>query len=462
MFAFVLPLVPPASSQPQALLAEGVGPWTSLVRLVQRAPLPATASATAIVGAVVTGIMFVAYLGALRAASALPTGRRPLTAVVAVALLIALPAVLMFPGGGSHDVYMYVLYARVLTVHHANPYTTPPSTFPADPHLWLGDWASATTYYGPVWTLLCAALQRYVSDDIVLSVMAIRVLLFAAHLGNMILIWLVAATTRPERQLPSLVFYAWNPVTLLAASSHLDTVMTLFVLGGALLYAKGRHSLGVEALVAATMTKITVAPLLLVDVLLLWRHRLLHRPWWTVVAAGVLIYALVLPFIVGVGPTGPVESPPGQATLVTQIMGFVRHAVGVRFALFTPPLAALVGWMVWRDTGEVSGLVSTWTLILAWFLLWLNPVSASWYAVALVAVASLTPSARLRAVAIALCASALLLEAIAVEDLPRWLLRAIRWGPPLLVAAWAYGDDLRRLLVQLGRRPRRPRLIEAA
>jgi hypothetical protein len=107
-------------------------------------------------------------------------------------------------------------------------------------------------------------------------------------------------------------------------------------------------------------------------------------------------------------------------------------------------------------------LVSTWTLILAWFLLWLNPVSASWYAVALVAVASLTPSARLRAVAIALCASALLLEAIAVEDLPRWLLRAIRWGPPLLVAAWAYGDDLRRLLVQLGRRPRRPRLIEAA
>src|SRR2546421_3525718 len=48
-------------------------------------------------------------------------------AVLVQALPLAAPLLL------SRDAYLYWAYARVVTVHHANPYRTVPAAFPADP-----------------------------------------------------------------------------------------------------------------------------------------------------------------------------------------------------------------------------------------------------------------------------------------------------------------------------------------
>ena len=46
-----------------------------------------------------------------------------------VTLVLFLTSFLAPLNYGTGDVYMYILYARVSTVHHANPYTIPPAAF---------------------------------------------------------------------------------------------------------------------------------------------------------------------------------------------------------------------------------------------------------------------------------------------------------------------------------------------
>ena len=59
----------------------------------------------------------------------------------------------------SLDVFSYVSYARLETVHGLNPYENPPSSVPGDPAVpFVADFRDQVSVYGPLFTLLSLPL----------------------------------------------------------------------------------------------------------------------------------------------------------------------------------------------------------------------------------------------------------------------------------------------------------------
>ena len=72
--------------------------------------------------------------------------------VAVVVQVIALAAPLLL----SKDVYLYWAEARILAVHHANPYRATPSDYPGDPaHAYVSEiWLTEKEPYGTAWSAL--------------------------------------------------------------------------------------------------------------------------------------------------------------------------------------------------------------------------------------------------------------------------------------------------------------------
>src|SRR5207237_9325678 len=96
-------------------------------------------------------VSFVLYgLGAYLARSGrLRLGVSLVVAVTVQAVPLAAPLLL------SKDAYLYWGEARVLTVHHANPYRATPADYPADPAFpYVSEsWRAQPTPYGPAWEI---------------------------------------------------------------------------------------------------------------------------------------------------------------------------------------------------------------------------------------------------------------------------------------------------------------------
>ena len=72
--------------------------------------------------------------------------------VAAGALLVV--AVVIAPVG--HDIWSYAMYGRIVSVHHASPYTHVPADYPHDPLLHLVGWRRTPSVYGPGFVGLAA------------------------------------------------------------------------------------------------------------------------------------------------------------------------------------------------------------------------------------------------------------------------------------------------------------------
>ena len=85
------------------------------------------------------------------------------------------------------DIFNYINYGRMEVVHHLNPYTTYPILEPhGDPSYALSNWHQLLSPYGPLFTLLTFAL---VPLGVAASFWAIKVVLVAASLGTILLVW---------------------------------------------------------------------------------------------------------------------------------------------------------------------------------------------------------------------------------------------------------------------------------
>ncbi|MCU1460121.1 MAG: hypothetical protein JWO37_196 [Acidimicrobiales bacterium] len=71
------------------------------------------------------------------------------------------------PPAGSRDIWSYVMYGRILAVHHTNPYRTPPSAFSHDRFLAhvAPAWRSTRSVYGPGFSLLSGAIARIAGNS---------------------------------------------------------------------------------------------------------------------------------------------------------------------------------------------------------------------------------------------------------------------------------------------------------
>ena len=172
---------------------------------------------------------------------------------VAGALLVALAV--LAPPAGSHDLWSYAAYGRLLSVHHASPFTHVPADFPHDPllHLVARGWRQTGSVYGPGFVGLSAAGTAVTGP----SELATR--LFFQLVAALALVFIVFIVWRRTRSPVALAFVVLNPALILAVNGgHNDLLVGLALLGGTLLLEDGRPRRAGLVLAAGALVKLVL------------------------------------------------------------------------------------------------------------------------------------------------------------------------------------------------------------
>lgn len=194
---------------------------------------------------------FAAYLGVL--ASAPRLDRRAVwgAIVILLATFACLPPLL------SHDVYSYVVYARLGVLHGLDPYVHAPAAAPGDPAFAHVAWADTTSAYGPLFTLGSYPLAW---TSVGLAVHLLKAAAALAVLGAAILVARLAPG-RGVDPLRAAVFVALNPLVLVhtVGGPHNDAFAVLLTTLGVAGVLAAREASAGAALLAAIAVKASAA-----------------------------------------------------------------------------------------------------------------------------------------------------------------------------------------------------------
>lgn len=238
-----------------------------LADLYKLAPSPAAGLAYALL----LLLLFAACWGA----AAQPPARLRVAHVLALGALLALPAIPVYPIN-ANDIFRYWLRGRVTAVHGANPYLVAPAAYPDDPFAALGgEWATATSPYGPLWELVDALVVFAVGERLLAGLLLFKLIGWLALIAAG---WVLAQTadTHAERVRRALL-WTWNPalVLMFVVDAHNDGVMLLWLLLG--VWVGRRHALaGIWLMAVGALIK----PIGLLPALLYGAAALRAAPTW--------------------------------------------------------------------------------------------------------------------------------------------------------------------------------------
>jgi hypothetical protein len=325
------------------------------------------------------GGLYVSYLLAL-------AGVGSLRARWLVAVIVAVHVVLLLsPPLSLTDVFNYINYGRMGVVHHLNPYVDVPFSGPhTDPAYAFSNWHHLLSPYGPLFTLITYAL---VPLGVPASFWMLKVLLVAASLGTLAIVWSCAKALGRDPRLPSAIC-GLNPLVLVygLGGDHSDALMVL-ALTAALLAMLTRRELA-GGMLLATSLALKASAIVAIPVLLAGAPRKLRALAGCAGAAVVLAAASYAAF----GPHIP--DIVGQSKFVASIsipnllglaLGLQGETDGLRTILGGVLAAVVVGASIqaWRG-GEVTtaagvavfaSLVAL-AWVLPWYLLLLLPFAA--------------------------------------------------------------------------------------
>ncbi len=212
------------------------------------------------------GVAFGAY-----AALFSPRVRRGLTApsvLAAIALLVAVAVVT--PPRGSHDVWSYAMYGRILSVHHGNPFTQVPAAFPHDPllHLVGMGWRHTASVYGPGFVALAGIVTSAAGSSPLATRLLFQLVEALALAGVLALVW------RRTRSAAALAFVGLNPLVLVVVNGgHNDLLAGLALLAGTLLLVERRPRLAGFVLALGALVKLVLLLPIVALVVWAWRRR---------------------------------------------------------------------------------------------------------------------------------------------------------------------------------------------
>ena len=338
-------------------------------------------------------VAFVAYLGAIKSISA----ELPWRLVLAVTALILMVLVFLPPLYAT-DVFYYAISGQISGGFHANPYLQPPASFPNSPLLPFNYWIDITTPYGPVWTLIAAAMAFLASADPFWTTILFKTLGALAVLVGAFFIYTVLKNTRPKTAAKGTLLFLWNPVVLLEGigNAHNDILITALVLVAAWMLMSRKRVLGFIALLLATWVKYLTAPLAAFDLLVRLRSRRWKEFAILLVLGAVLTLMLWLPFWTGFGTlsslvaestrglSGPI---PFTLALLSRFLPFLQPALpALALTITVAALFAAVFWGIkhiwgmWRAGPAYSPLaeVTAWGTIAALIPL-LLPRAHPWF-----------------------------------------------------------------------------------
>lgn len=316
--------------------------------------------------------------------------------VVAIGALLVL-AVTQWPAG-SHDIWSYTMYGRMVSQYGVSPYSHVPRDFPTDPflHLVSPGWRNTPSVYGPVFVAFSTAATFVAGSSVLLARLFQQV---SAALAVSVALGLIWWRTR---RAAALMLVGLNPLVIVSVvnGGHNDALVGLAVLGAALLAERDRPAAAGAVLAVGALVKITA--LLALPALAVWlfvRHG--RRAASSVVGGGVaatlLGYALAGPSAISalnanhrlmsrasVWQVGRTIAGLNGRTHLFGLMGATWLAVfGLGAVGLTGTLALLVAW--WRrhdsELGVVVALAVTTYLIaglyvLPWYGMWMLPAAA--------------------------------------------------------------------------------------
>jgi hypothetical protein len=308
----------------------------------------------------------------------------PLVLVLTTSALLALVAVAR-PPQGSHDLWSYAMYGRILVRFHRNPYVTLPAAFPGDPilrHVSVG-WRHTASMYAPGFTILCGAIGSVTRS----SALATRLVFQGLSAAGFVLCSALLAHSGAQRWV--VVAIALNPLLLVTVvnGGHIDPVIAALILLAAT--AASRQRLLASALLLGAAVSIKLVVVLPAAALIAWTAR--HRG----PRAGALTAVGALgPSFVGVVAFGgrkclrPLISGSHQFTRAS-MWALLRHlpVLGAHMNLAAlAAVAAVTAALVWASIDLPSpfdavaagavGYALAAAYVLPWYLIWGLPAAA--------------------------------------------------------------------------------------
>ncbi len=186
-----------------------------------------------------------------------PEQARRMRITIAVILgLLAISMVWLYPIGDG-DVFDYIMRARITAVYGANPFAITPAIFSFDPFYHYVGWPGYTSSYGPLWELLAALISRLSGNGFLANLLGFKLLSLVFYAGSTVLVALILKHVAPQRVLPGVVLFAWNPLTIYEGlgNFHNDIVMVFFLLLGIYAVLRSHFSWGMLALMAGALVK---------------------------------------------------------------------------------------------------------------------------------------------------------------------------------------------------------------
>ena len=301
----------------------------------------------------------------------------------------------------STDAWTYWNYGRIAAVHHASPYTTPPSAFPHDPSFpYVGEaWEDTTSVYGPAFTLASEPLALANGSSADAAAWTYKVL---GALALLTAAFLAARLSR--RPAFALVLVGWNPAMALdfAGGGHNDAWMAALVVGALALAASGRRQLAGAAWATASLIK--WIPLLLLPLRAL-EARANGRPvrhlGFAITAAALIVVSTVAYGFSWLRAVVPLlkHAQRGSRFSVVHRLAHAHIGIpyGVAFGLCAAALVVGYAWLLLEaHRGRARlGLAACLFLLatpylVAWYVVWALPLAAAeddppaqWIAVAL-------------------------------------------------------------------------------
>jgi hypothetical protein len=121
----------------------------------------------------------------------------------------------------------------------------------------VGEWASETSPYGPIWELLASKIVSISPDDVWLNLLLFKGIAIVFFILIGLMLWIALQKTSAEKRTGLTLLWAWNPSLLLifAMNGHNDSVMIAWLVLGWLLMERGEYQLGITAMFLAPLIK---------------------------------------------------------------------------------------------------------------------------------------------------------------------------------------------------------------
>ena len=315
-----------------------------------------------------------------------------------VSLAISVPAPLLL----SRDVYTYAAYGRIEVLYHHNPYVATLSSFPHDPFVAVASaqWLPTHSHYGPLFTLLSAAIARIWAGSPGTTILAFKLLTGLAIAAATGFVALAATRTRPDRAPLAAALVGLNPVLVVhtVGGGHVDALIAAPLAAAlAIAVTRPRETSARALAVTVLLTAACLVKTLIVPALVLW-------VWWLArtgrsnrgrivlahlaVIAG-LAFASVTPFLAGWHTLAPFATLGGVEAWASpsHLVGSGAQAIFGSPAAVAVEAAFLVLFVVllWRLAGRTgsSDPGAAWgtaLLLLALSMPFLLPWYAAWFA----------------------------------------------------------------------------------